>query len=95
MKFLVAIGRVSLPFIPDDPPPLPDAELAELPFGNPPREMRPGWIAEFESLEDLLESIDSNKAIFGVELSDYWDAKSVEEQGERLIGIGVMDDWEA
>jgi len=95
VKFAVNRGRIELRYVVEDPPPLPFGSIEQHPYGCPPREMRPIWVANVASLEELLEVVARENFVISISNSGYWSGKSIEAPGKLMFGIAVFDDWES
>lgn len=91
MKFAINRYSIGLPVILDDPPPVAEAVLEEHAFGAPPRELRPIWIVEIDSLDQCLELIDRYDLHIAISRSEYRSGGALEAPGERLYGIALRD----
>jgi hypothetical protein len=92
MKFVVNRYNIDLPIRPEDSPPMAECTQTYLPYGLPPFEMRQIWVIELVSLEDLTRVIEKNGAIFDVSKSGFWSGTDIQQPGERLFGMALMDD---
>ena len=92
MKFAVNRYDVDFHIIPDDPAPLPAAQIEEHPFGVPPVEIRPIWMIEIANLETILKLVVEQGLILQLSLSGYWSGADRENPGQRLFGISLIDD---
>jgi len=91
MKFAINRYSIDLPVILDDSPPVADAVLEEHAFGGLPRELRPIWIVEIDSLDQCFELIDRHDLQIVISRSEYWSGGALEAPGERLYGIALQD----
>ena len=94
MKFATNRYDVDFHVVLEDPAPIAGTQLEHHPFGVPPFDNRPIWTVEIASLCDLLDRIQKLSVSLEVSLSGYWSGASLEDPGQRLFGIGLIDDPE-
>ena len=94
MRFAANWYQIEFEIMPENPPPLPGARLEVRPFGIPPIEMREIWVAEVDCLEVILERILEMRVAMDISLSAYWSGPSIDDPGERLFGLALIDEYD-
>ena len=92
MKCAVNYYNVSFHVLPDEPPPVSGARLEHLPFGIPPCEIRDIWTIEVNDMSDLTALLSGGEVHLVLSEGPFWSGQEIENPGEKLIGIGVLDE---
>jgi hypothetical protein len=92
MKFVANRYSLNFHIVKEEPLPLPGLTLEKRFFGLPPYELRDVWTVEISTLEDMTQLIQSLEATFELSLSAFWTGDDLENPGQRMHGISVIDD---
>jgi hypothetical protein len=92
VRFAANWYNVDYHIVKENGPPIDGASAMRLPFGVPPFEMREIWVVEASSISQIADWVNKNALTVTVSSSGFWLGDSIENPGERMLGLGVCDD---